>query len=122
MKTNCTGRLLEELTVPQLVRNRSSNFMQPERSSPCSQQPLARLLNQRFRSTVAFRNMLIFYGDILLDTSSYPKVEDRSLPAVRASIQYTCSYPPYLEAMCSIHNLQTSDAQVTGTALPLAVQ
>jgi len=80
--------------------------MEPEGPLLCSQEstPL---------SCVTFRNKLVFYGEELL-----PNIQAGGLPLIGCLlllIQYICSYPPYLEAISSIHNLRMWHAIVTGT-------
>jgi len=55
--------------------------------------------------------MLVVYGEELLAPHPTPKLEDHSLSAICAVIQYIHSYPLYLEA---IPNLQTGHAIMIG--------
>jgi hypothetical protein len=57
--------------------------------------------------------MLIFYNEELLAPCPTPKLEDQPAGCLQLLIQYIRSYPPYLEAVSSIHNLRTHCAMVT---------
>jgi len=73
------------------------------------------LQSQRSVSFEAPCNKLFFYGDELLGL--YPNYQG-GLPLIGCSqllIQYICSYPPYMEAISSIHNPRKHHAVVTGT-------
>jgi hypothetical protein len=86
----------------------SQRFMEPEDSSPCSQQPSCpRLL-------VNFRNNLIFLRWGVVSPTPNPQAGGPPLIGCpRLLIQYINSYPPYLEAVSSIRNLRTRHAVVT---------
>jgi len=68
--------LLEKLIVTQLVK-KSLRFMEPKHHYRVRKRP------PTLGSCVRFRNKMDFYGEELLSPRSAPKMEDRSLSAVR---------------------------------------
>jgi hypothetical protein len=66
------------------------------------------------RFLVIFSNKLILYGEELLAPTPKPQAGWPPLVGCpQLLIQYIRSYPPYLEAVSSIHNLRTHHAVVT---------
>jgi hypothetical protein len=63
---------------------------------------------------VIFRNKVIFYGKELIAPTPHPQAGGPPLVGCPSLlIQYIHSYPLYLEAVSSIHNLRTRHAMVT---------
>jgi len=83
-----------------------------EGSLPCSQEPA---------TSVTFGNKFFFYCKLL----PHPSTPQAGGPAVvgcpRLFIQYIHSYPPYLEAVSSIHNLRTRCVMVTRDPLNMVL-
>jgi hypothetical protein len=84
--------------------------MEPEVPFPYSQDP----------ATVAFRNVLAFYGEVTL----LPNTQTGGPPLVscpRLRIQHIRSYSPYLEAVSSIRYLRSPHAVVTRDPLNMVL-
>jgi hypothetical protein len=88
--------------------------MEPEGSSPHSQQPARSPCEM-------FRNIISFYGDELLAHRSTRKLEDHHLSAVRDCLFEIFPAAFHIGGRSSIRNLRTRHAAVTGTDLSWVV-
>jgi hypothetical protein len=69
------------------------------------------------RPCVTFCNKLFFLWQGVVSPMPNPRKRTTTFQCPRLLIQYIRSYPPYLEAVSSIHNLKTRHAVVTRTHL-----
>ena len=88
--------------------------MEPEGSLPYSQVPTT---NSPRLPVWIFRNNIGFYGEELLAPCLNPKLEYNPLSAVRDCLLNIFASTLHIEGRCSIRNLRTSHAVVTGTNL-----